>query len=463
MIAIPDGTLIAQRYQVVRTIGGGGMGRVYEACDTSLGSTVALKQLILSTPLAQQAFAREASILAPLNHPMLPNVSHYFVDTQWGHFLVMRYIPGDDLAQMLIRQQQPFPLYDVLKWADQLLDVLEYLHQQQIIHRDIKPANLKLTSKGTIMLLDFGIAKQNTGGHTIIGTPGFAPPEQMQGRGTDARSDMYALAATMYCLLTNQAPADSLTRVVARSQKQRDPLAPLHTVNPHVPRAVSDVVMQGLALDAHKRPASAAVFRQQLHQATRTTVPTSKFTRGCLPLWVLSVMVLTLLLGLTLGLAFWLDSRDSPTPTVIAEATNTPAAQSSHTAATPTPDPAPSTGAMTVATEPPTATATVLAPTDRAPSLVTQTPQPRPAWLPEMLPVPAGPFLMGSWGNDPIANDNEIPQHPLELPPYSIGRTEVTNAQFRPFVEGDGYTNPAYWTAAGWQWRISTEVNRPWY
>ncbi|NJP04657.1 MAG: serine/threonine protein kinase, partial [Chloroflexaceae bacterium] len=272
---IPNGTLIANRYEIVRHIAGGGMGSVYEARDNRLKHTVALKQLVLTDPNARKAFEREATILAPLRHPGLPNVSDYF-DDPFGLFLVMEYIPGDDLGHLLNQRNQPFALAQVLQWADQLFDALIYLHQRGIVHRDIKPQNLKLTAEGTIILLDFGISKQTAGSSMMAATPGFAPMEQMQGSGTDARSDLYALSATLYCLLSGRGLEGSITRLSAMALQQADPLPPLHSVNPLVPPAVSTVIMQGLAVHAHHRPASAAAMRRMLQQAAQTSRYTTR-------------------------------------------------------------------------------------------------------------------------------------------------------------------------------------------
>jgi serine/threonine protein kinase len=183
-------TLINNRYLVVRQIGQGGMGAIYEAIDQHLGNRVALKQTLVSGEHLDRAFEREAKLLAGLHHPALPVVSDYFTDSS-GQFLVMQFIAGDDLATLLHQRGQPFPPDEVLKWADQLLDALDYLHAQQppVIHRDIKPQNLKLTPRGGIVLLDFGLAKgavlhqsSLAGGSSIFGyTPQYAPLEQIQG------------------------------------------------------------------------------------------------------------------------------------------------------------------------------------------------------------------------------------------------------------------------------------------
>ncbi|MGB0389620.1 MAG: serine/threonine protein kinase, partial [Ardenticatenaceae bacterium] len=146
---LPPRTLLQNRYSIVRQIGQGAMGAVYEAKDERLGHRVALKQRIVNGPEVEQAFKREARILATLRHWALPAVSDYFIEGS-HQFLVMQYIPGDDLHTLLQRQRRPFPVTEVLEWADQLLGALEFLHSQSppIIHRDIKPENIKLSVRG---------------------------------------------------------------------------------------------------------------------------------------------------------------------------------------------------------------------------------------------------------------------------------------------------------------------------
>ena len=152
--------ILQGRYRIIESIGRGGMGAVYKAMDTRLHAIVALKQTLVSGEAPRRAFEREAQLLAGLRHPALPKVSDHFVEED-GQFLVMEFIPGDDLGTLLSKRAGPFPVADVLRWADVLLDALEYLHGHTppIIHRDIKPQNLKLTDRGEIILLDFGLAK----------------------------------------------------------------------------------------------------------------------------------------------------------------------------------------------------------------------------------------------------------------------------------------------------------------
>lgn len=221
----------------------------------------------------RKAIEREARLLNSLKHTALPRVSDHFLEEN-GQFLVMEFIPGEDLAFMLERDMRPFPIAQVLEWADQLLDALDFLHNQQnpVIHRDIKPQNLKITSRGQIILLDFGLAKGNptdaghqTAAKSIFGySRNYASLEQIQGTGTDPRSDLYSLAATLYHLVTGQPPEDALTRAMSVLSKQADPLVPAHYIKGEVPVGFSGVLQNALDLNAAARPQSASQMRQML-------------------------------------------------------------------------------------------------------------------------------------------------------------------------------------------------------
>ncbi|MCS6841487.1 MAG: protein kinase [Roseiflexus sp.] len=276
----PD-TLVHNRYRIVRTIGKGGMGAVYEAFDLRLQSPVALKQMIVEGEQLSRAFAHEARLLASLRHQALPRVIDYFVDDQ-GQFLVMEFIPGDDLATLLQKRGAPFLVDQVLSWADMLLDALSYLHSQQppVVHRDIKPQNMKLTPRGEVILLDFGLAKGATTAQTrsMIGsvfgyTPQYAPLEQIKGSGTEPRSDIYALRATLYNLMTGAPPPDALTRAAATIAHEPDPLKPAHQLNPAVPEEISAILSQALALDPAARFASAEAMRRALRTVRGLSEP----------------------------------------------------------------------------------------------------------------------------------------------------------------------------------------------
>ncbi len=222
-LQLAAGTLLADRYKVVKRIGGGGMGSVYRAEDRNLASrTVAVKEMIemfadeTAREKAIEDFKRESELLARLEHPSIPTIYDYFFDTTRGrYYLVMKYIDGGDLA---MRQKESGGRVDeqiVTQWAIQICDVLDFIHSQDppIIYRDLKPANLMIDSRSNrIMLVDFGIARfvapQQQKGVTAIGTMGYAPPELFAGN-VEPRSDIYSLGATMFHLLTaGQSAAD---------------------------------------------------------------------------------------------------------------------------------------------------------------------------------------------------------------------------------------------------------------
>lgn len=279
--SLPENTVLQSRYRVIGHLGRGGMGSVYEAADERLGRVVALKKTFADNAHLRRAFEREARILAHLNHPSLPRVSDNFSEGD-EQFLVMDYVPGLDLKALLKQQEQPFPEKDVLRWGDELLDALEYLHSHEpaVLHRDIKPSNLKLTAKGRVILLDFGLAKGAVGQTTsatlsrsLMGySPHYAPLEQIQGEKTDPRSDLYSLAATLYNLLTGHVPPDALRRATAQFNDEPDPLTPIEELNPAVSRGTASVIMQALALRPSQRPASAAAMRAALNGTAQPAV-----------------------------------------------------------------------------------------------------------------------------------------------------------------------------------------------
>lgn len=281
---VPD-TILQNRYSIVRQLGRGGMGAVYEATDQRLHRTVALKETLAETDDLRHAFAREAHLLANLRHPTLPKVIDHFSEGD-GLFLVMEFIPGDDLGAMTERGERLFSPAEVLRWADQLLDALEYLHTHQppVLHRDIKPSNLKLTAQGQIILLDFGLAKGVAGqmptlttNNSIFGyTPHYAALEQIRGTGTDPRSDLYSLGATLYHLLTGVKPPDALLRASTVVNDQPDPLRPADEVNRQVPLVVSAALWRAMRLNPGERPATAAEMRRELREgvpSALTTIP----------------------------------------------------------------------------------------------------------------------------------------------------------------------------------------------
>ncbi|MGH2537628.1 MAG: serine/threonine-protein kinase [Candidatus Promineifilaceae bacterium] len=282
---LESGTILRERYRLNNIEGQGGMGNVYRAEDLRLpGRLCAIKEVQpeASAPpevrkQEQGQFLREASLLAQLDHPNLPKVSDFFSD-DGRDYLVMDYVAGKNLKELVdvsrIEGQQLDPAV-VLKWADQIMDALEYLHNQDppVLHRDIKPANIKLTPENRIKLVDFGLAKVLAGDDsrtvTVIqgrGTAFYTPLEQYgaESEHTDARSDIYALGATLYHLLAGQPPPEARSRFLNPAA-----LPPLHKVNLRVSALLSEAIHWAMEMHPDDRPESIDRLRQAIKGANR--------------------------------------------------------------------------------------------------------------------------------------------------------------------------------------------------
>jgi hypothetical protein len=265
------------RYRIEGRIAAGGMGAVYEAFDERFRNRVAVKETHFPTGDLAQAFEREARLLRHLKHEGLPSVIDYF-DENGGAYLVMDFVEGHDLGAVfearLARGEGPLPPNDVVRIGVEILSVLEYLHGQPepILHRDIKPRNMKLLPNGRVMLLDFGLAKGSAadmsrvaGGRSIAGyTPHFAPFEQVAGKGTDARSDLYSVGATLFHLATGQMPMDASARAASALAGDTDPQLRADQVRPGVPSGLADVISYAMSPNARFRPQTAREMRERL-------------------------------------------------------------------------------------------------------------------------------------------------------------------------------------------------------
>lgn len=274
------GSVLRERYQIVDLVGQGGMGAVYKAEDLRLrGRICAVKEVLpdlISGPgmedQAHEQFYREASVLARLDHPNLPKVSDFF-QQDGREYLVMDFVPGQDLRQLVeeARRRDTFlPEANVLAWAEQLCDALSYLHTQDpaVLHRDIKPSNIKLTPRGMVKLVDFGLVKllQPDESRTVTvvqgrGTVAYTPLEQYGGDTghTDVRSDIYSLGATLYHLLTGQPPADAKQRFLKPGS-----LIPPRDINPRISPRTERAILAAIAQHPDDRPASIEEFRKLL-------------------------------------------------------------------------------------------------------------------------------------------------------------------------------------------------------
>lgn len=319
---LESGTILRNRYSIQELVGQGGMGAVYRANDLRLeGRVCALKEILPALSeasatreeleqLAEQ-FRVEASTLARLDHPNLPKVSDYF-SIEGREYLVMDFVEGKDLQEILQETQRRNELLhevQVLAWATQLLDALEYMHSQDppVVHRDIKPSNIKVTPRGAVKLVDFGLVKvlQNNDSRTVTvvqgrGTVAYTPLEQYGSDtgSTDNRSDIYALGATFYHLLCGQPPADAKQRFLRPGL-----LTPMRQINPNVSPRVERAIFRALSMHPNERPSTAREFRDMLlgsearaYPPTPSTLlpPLGKTVRG----WGAILKEYGLLLGL---------------------------------------------------------------------------------------------------------------------------------------------------------------------
>ncbi|NPV55793.1 MAG: serine/threonine protein kinase [Anaerolineae bacterium] len=265
---LQQGEVVNNRYRIARTIAQGGYGVVYRAWDMNLNCPCALKENLETSIPAQAQFEQEAVFLSRLRHPNLPRVSDYFFISGRGQYLVMDFVEGEDLQTRLLKANAPLPESEVMPWVLQVCDALLYMHSQSppIIHRDIKPANIRITPEGNAMLVDFGVSKAFDPGRRTAAvaravSSGFSPYEQDSYGLTDARSDVYALAATAYALLTGEEPCGSLARKMGTATL-KEPRA----LNPSISPAVETALLEAMAIEPEDRVQSVSEFRHLLTQ-----------------------------------------------------------------------------------------------------------------------------------------------------------------------------------------------------
>lgn len=413
---LSPGTLLQNRYQILDHLGGGGMGDVYRAYARHLGNIIVVVKE--NRGGSSQMFQHEAHLLAALNHPHLPRVLDHFIETNGLQYLVMDYIEGQNLEDA-VKQHGAFLQHSALERLNQILDAVNYLHRQTppLIHRDIKPQNIIVTPQAKAMLVDFGIAKQMASGQVTapsvrFGSPGYAPPEQYSG-GTDARSDVYSLGATLYYLLSGQDPPSATERAYGKT------IPPLAPWNPTVTPNVENAIHKALELNGAQRYFSAYEFQQALNAAPVFT-HSATMTRA-IPAWLWAfigaVIVAAALFGAFIG-RLSAPPAMAPTRELVEQTIVVPqtviALRTVIVMATPVPNtPTPTLGMGS----------TQISPIDGA----------------EMVYVPAGEFTMGSDDGD----SNEKPVHTVSLDTYWIDKYEVTNALYKKCVGKGNCARPA--------------------
>ncbi len=267
----PTGNVIQERFVVEDVLGKGGFSTVYLVRDEQdENKHYALKELTDSDRQEKNKFAFECKVLKRLEHPALPHV-YQVTEDDVRTYMLMDYIEGPNLE--VLRRQQPdkrFPFAQVLTLLAPIVDALSYLHGQEppIIHRDIKPANIIVpTVSEQSMLVDFGIAKEYTSDSTTTAvrhcSPGYGAPEQYT-IGTDLRTDVYGLAATMYVLLTGVTPVDSLLRATKIAGKSGDPLVPIQEYVPSLPNHVAEAIHKAMSINGNARFTTVQAFWQAL-------------------------------------------------------------------------------------------------------------------------------------------------------------------------------------------------------
>ncbi len=264
---LSSGTILENRYKIERVLGIGGMGAVYLARDTRFSVTkyVAVKEIVahvrddaLRKTLVTN-FEREANILATLNHAAIPKI-HDFFTVGNRSYLVMQYIQGQNLENILEATDDLLPVQQIVIWGIELCDVMHYLHSHKpepIVFRDMKPANIMVNPDNHVILVDFGIAKEFEAGQkgTMIGTEGYSPPEQYRGEATP-QVDIYALGATMHHLLTGIDPRDEAPFTFSER--------PIRQLNPEVPVELENIVDSALQYSAPDRFKDANIMKDAL-------------------------------------------------------------------------------------------------------------------------------------------------------------------------------------------------------
>jgi len=344
-MAIAGDTLLAGRYRVLERLGSGGMATVFLAEDERLGRKVAVKRLHSDSPEdSALRFEREAKLGASLSHPNLVTVFDTVADEE-GVLIVMEYVEGDSLADVLAAQERLEP-DKVVPVVRAVAAALDHAHQNGIVHRDVKPANILLTPSGEVKLVDLGIANaadrtQITSAGTVLGTPSYMAPEQLEGGALTPAVDVYALAVVAYEALTGRKARSGRTPVEIAHQVANEPPPDLREVLTSAPPAAAEALCRGMAVDPRERPATAGAFARELESGLRAparrTEPTRALAgvatpgpprrRRALPAWLPLAGGIVLIALVAVALATALGGGNSETPERVTPAAPTESAE----------------------------------------------------------------------------------------------------------------------------------------
>jgi eukaryotic-like serine/threonine-protein kinase len=327
---MPD--TVVSHYKIVGKLGGGGMGDVYRAEDTSLSRTVAIKFLKPTRnadPGAVERFLREARLAAALNHPHVCTI-HEIGEHDGQYFLVMEFLEGEPLDRRLT--SGALSPHELFTYAEQITDALQAAHAKGIIHRDIKPANIFVTLHGEVKVLDFGLAKAaaladdktfddtpGTGRITapglLVGTPGYISPEQLQGEEADVRSDIFCLGATLYEMATGKPAFRAASAAMMVDSVLHSEPVPASRLNPRLPLCCEAILAKCLEKNPDLRYQTVAEIRRDVQRAKRdvesgkdrTLLLPSKPRKSRMPLLVGAILVLA-----AVGLLWFRNTRSAP-------------------------------------------------------------------------------------------------------------------------------------------------------
>ncbi|MBX3060305.1 MAG: serine/threonine protein kinase [Anaerolineae bacterium] len=380
------------RYKLLELVGSGGTAEVYRSVHPDLGREVAIKILYPSytnDPGFVKRFRQEAQTVAALTHPHIVQVYDFAATEDGLYYIVMQYINGVSLDQFLGKRETPLPLAKAYTIFCQIADALQFAHEQGTIHRDLKPANILLDGRDHVYLTDFGFAKLmgvdlQTRSSMTLGTPVFMAPEQIENAPATAVTDVYALGAILYQMLTSHLPYEDSNVLALILRKIEDPPPPPQMFNAAIPEALANLVLKAMSIEPRSRFASVVAMKAAFAQIMKEDIGGDGITAVPAPppttppsrrkwLALLPLLLLACALGVFIRMQFPLpvNGLSGPLPTTpILAATETPT-----TTATQTPSPTPSPTATGTPTNTPTST-TSATPTATATTTPSRTPRP---------------------------------------------------------------------------------------